>query len=189
METYSKTSNFPNGIVEDQLEDEIIENGTLSHNVLYINTYNDNVNIFFDGTLSTPDKNTLDIIVSNHNYIEKKQPRGIISKTLVEKNYDETNYSLINNIYYPAKELANSIYEINVTTEFNKNNENYTLKIYDSTNNKTIAEQTFNNTTLQTIKFSTLNNIPTNSATLELHAKVSKKNSKINFYNINILYY
>lgn len=79
---YSLTNDFPNGLVNSDLKEEI-NNSTITPICTSVNTMNDNVNINFDMTLSSSELTTLNNIIQNYVY---EAPM----KTL---NVDEINYN------------------------------------------------------------------------------------------------
>lgn len=63
---YSILNDFPNSMVNSYMLTEEIEDSTISGTLSYINTKNDNCDIWFDSALVTEDETELDGVVATH---------------------------------------------------------------------------------------------------------------------------
>jgi len=100
MERYSRSTDFPNGLDESQLDNEIRTNSNITTTLLGISTDGDNVDIIFQSTISALEKTELEtMIIPNHIPKTPKEPITLE----IDPSSDIITAQLLNGIgYFPA---------------------------------------------------------------------------------------
>jgi hypothetical protein len=190
---YEKSSKFSNGINLVNFKNEIENNGNITKNIINIFYTPDTVNIKFDADLSPSEQNILEnTIIPNHNYhttINTSSTYNIITPYIDNSNITAKNYAIASSFIYDGTIFRN-IAKIGLLTEMtnDKNlNSNYSIKIYDQTNNNLIKEITgLTNSNKQIVNITNLSNIPTNESIIEIYIKTTNRPIKI--YHINVYF-
>lgn len=161
---YSLSVDFPNGINNNNLKNEIIQDVTINKQLGYITIIGsaNQVRIFFKSALSGPEQTALNAIVSNHNpFPEEDQPEQLnnIQPTSATGAVQISTFSFGNNIFQPAEgetgAIENCIINADVNTVINiDNNEIKSNAAIDATK---IANGTVNNTEFQHLSTVTSN--------------------------------
>jgi hypothetical protein len=99
-------------------------------------------------------------------------------------NASESNIRKIKNI--GIRSYLHTTYN-NSSNNSNNSNINYTLRIYDSSNNITLGSQTLSNI-IPTVNYITLSNLSSNNTILELHAKKGEYGSYVNIDGLIVRY-
>lgn len=123
--------------------------------------------------------------------LDSTQPKGIkfinianitgptfFKTTAIDKSYTQSDqYEVIMSLTIPG-ENTNAIQSINVLSYKTSNITSYDIKIYDATNNNTIAESNFSNNNLTNNNMGTLTNLPSTESIIEVQAKKNGGNSQ-----------
>lgn len=92
-----------------------------------------------------------------------------------------TDYEVLSYVSIPAS--VTTINKICILSNMHKDANNYSVRVYDVTNDNIIGEATFTNSDLEIKDIGTLSNIPTSGAIFEIHVKVdADKSSKRKAY-------
>ena len=142
---------------------------TIVHNV-YVS--GDVITITFQEDLSSEEITILDNIVGSHLPREFKNSLPIVFQPIRIKN---TNYQTILSFFINGKNNDQDIESVKIVSKKINGNGNYYIRLYDSTNNKILFEQSFTNTSYEMFTMDSLSNVPDEEAVLEIQAKVSNK--------------
>lgn len=186
--TFSYSSDFKNQLSETDLVDEIKAEASITPNILRVDRDGDVISICFDSSLSAGEETTLNSIIQNYEHVPKIRYNGTIALRPEDSKFKNTDYSVQDSCIYGGSETMGSIHKISGIGYMESNGLNYSIKIYDKTNNNVIAEKTFTNTTSNIITFDTISNVPTDESILELHLKTgSKKNAFVPYLALYML--
>ncbi len=136
-----KIQDFTSGFDFDQFNIEISESSLSSCYTGEINRYGDDINIFFNTTLTTEQISYLDTIVNNHvpdPYIHLKGSDILISDSNAYTNLSQ--YKNVLNFRYKGKSVIGYPTKIIIIAMIEDGATNGSIRIYDITNNKVITE-------------------------------------------------
>jgi len=171
METYLISVDF-GGIVPNvgQLDKEI-SISSITKNLYGVTTYDDTVDIYFDATLSAPEKIELDAIVAAH--IPVYTPATPYSLNLIprQNNFTKSSYQRLAANVFPETTYATA----KCVSYMDSSATSYSIQIYDKNNRQTLAEETFTNTEESVQDLGVLNNLPSLSTQIEILCKVNGK--------------
>lgn len=149
-----------------------------------INTYQDQIQFIFYSNLDNSSLTELNSLISS--YI----PPLIVGKlTLSITPKKTTSYNSNNYINISSFQITSSMALTNVTVNcyMNPGGANYTLRLFDVYNNKTLASIILSNTQSQINDMGKLSFLPTTNTLLELQAIVGN-NTVANFESILVYY-
>lgn len=190
---YKKSGQFSNGINLMNLKSEIENNGEIKKNIINIFCTSEIVALKFDANLTKTEQNILETdIIPNHNYnptIGISSTYNIITLYIDNSDITSKNYAIASSFIYDGSIFKN-IVKIGMLSELkndNNSNSNYSIKIYDQTNNLVLKEITgLTNSNKQIVNITDLSNIPTNESIIEIHIKTT--NHTIKIYHINVYF-
>lgn len=172
---YSISQDF-NGFCNQEILFKDIKASSINTELLGSSITEDNIIIFFESELSSDELTTLNDVIANHD------DTVIIAKK-IGFNINPITTQTLSNVYeavatfeYEGSSLIGPInyFDLNTKTELDNT---YDARIYDSDNNKILAEITgLNNQEFQIIDMGSISNIPQSKSILELH--VRSNNSK-----------
>ena len=186
--SYTISTDFPGGLVnETKLKNEI-DSSSISIALDRIDTEGDIIYIIFVDALTTGDKTILDNDTTG-------PAGGLIAahdnSPILITNFTETIYPRTDNhnknvwkrmIKYTLNGTIRKLNEIKLMSYIDDGATSYDVKIYDDTNDNTIAEKNFTNTTEELQNMGTLSNIPTNIANIEVQLKKNGGNKSNKAY-------
>lgn len=181
LPTYSYTisGDFPNGFSAGQLTFQIENNTIITKKLNTITNTGNDVDIEFLEALPPAELTELNTIIANFTII--------INYT--KKDITFTDFETNNIVYTRVLSFifSGSLHEGNIDKfEFLGNIDagQYSIRLYDATNNNILAEETFNNTTniIQTVN--NVVNTPTNEAEIELHVRVLNAENTVVIKNL-----
>ena len=166
-ETYSLSSDFPDGLDSSKLEIQI-RDSSITINLVGISSCEDVVDITFESSLDPGDKTILDGIVAAHEP-DPPSAREYV-KLSVNGTCSQTEYELLYvfaiNDKYPI-----TINDIGITSKMTGDISSYDVRVYDVTNDNIIASANFTNTDFELQSLGTISNAPTTEELLEIHVK------------------
>lgn len=168
---YSKSTDFPNGLKEHQLEDDI-QLGSFSVNYVDIDVVDDVVKINFDGNLTAGDITTLDNIVSAYVYEEDEFSNSLTIGLLKTKTLSSI-FEIVGTTFYSGSFSMPPIGGIYITANMSEGATSYDLLLIEEATGNVIFNVNLNNTIPTLHKITTLNNIPKKSGVLELYARIN----------------
>jgi len=169
--TYSKVTNFGGNLKEDQLRDEINNDGGITPTCTFINTDGDVVTINFSVSLSTGEETTINSIISAHTPIVIYKSQS--SYSFSSGSIIDTIYSSILTFIYPGSNQITDLGIINVTSYMDSGGTSYQIRLFDVTNTNVLASGSFTNTTININSLTSIANIPTDQAVCEVQIKVT----------------
>lgn len=184
MENYSVAANF-SGITPNisQLQDEIEENIVITTNIDHIDMTGDNVDIYFDSNITTPEKDELNLLISLHVPIFNPVTPYNIDIIPRKNNITKSSYRRMAASAFPGASYATA----KCVSHMRSGSTSYSIKIYDKNNRQTLVEKTFTNTTESVQDLGALSNLPLSSTQIEISAKVNGSRafleSIVIFYN------
>ena len=185
--TYSITNDTITGFDASKLGDFRNTIFLSLNTIKYINTYGDDLIIFFTSEITGTDKTDLDTIVNNYIYVEPiVQGDKTVRYDINQSNIKGINWVLINTFDFPGS-IINNVTHIKFLGKL-INGTSYDVKIFDYTNDTTICTQTFTNTNTEILDMGTISNIPTTDVIFEVHVKCDAEESKCSSETINIFY-
>lgn len=167
--TYSRLNYFSNGLSLTQLSDEISAHGILGLKFIRVSLVNTDVKIKFSSALISSEQDALDLLVSNHNYL-KNSYTNIIS---IPPILNESNSAIYTRVGVLSYEGLNDVVKLSLVGYIDSGITNYSVRLFDNTNNAVLGVGTFSNTVEQIIELSSFSNIPSGQAALEVQVKVS----------------
>lgn len=97
-EVYSINLNFPSGINESQLKNEILSNASINIACIDVGRVGNVVNIVFTSAISTSQKTILNSIVSKHIPVPVPMNADLyISDNLIKSNISNTTFTFLGN--------------------------------------------------------------------------------------------
>lgn len=181
--SYNIETLMPDGVNHEKLFKEIRE---LLYKPSQIYLTADTVEIDFTQTLTGGEETTLNNIISSHSPIPDTEGTNLQIFSLRAGPFNNTIYQSISTFPYPAKKI-DTLTHIKIISSINTS-ANYSVRIYDISNNKIIAENTFNNTIELTNDMGTLSNIPFANTIFDVQVKVANSSTRVNPKTI-IIYY
>lgn len=178
---YNKSQYFPNGYSFTTLKNMIPPLTDITIN-------NDTVILCFTQLITTEEAVIIDNIVSNYTRQTDLKFLTNINIPIVLYKIDSTIYQTITDFVYNGTNTEKTINRISLCCNSDTGLNSYTFRLYDITNNKTLAEQTFNNTNKEVKYIYDFVNIPTTQSILEFQVKIDKSNtnSAVNIRSINL---
>ena len=185
-EIYSYSGNFNSIILPDQLKEQIGKETKIEAKCKNIEIEEDNVIIYFDRKISEDEKKLLDNVINFHHtvfdtYDDDEESKSIYIVTNPIQ-FKEKTYQEIASFVYDGLISSYIIDKITLITK----GDNYSIRLYDITNKKTLFEQNYTNKEYEEniIKSSNIKNIPEAKAIIELHVKIQNtNNNNIKYYN------
>lgn len=182
--TFNIEQSFSNGGVEqDKLFKEIRNSLYKPSNILLIG---DDIIISFTQTLTNGEETILNNIISNHSPIPEIIGKNVQIFSVKTGSFSNTIYQSISLFNFPGSSI-NDLTHIKVVSYVNILS-NYSIRIYDITNNKVIVETTLNNINETLNNLGTLSNIPFIDTLMDVQIKVENPLSRAYLKSI-IIYY
>jgi hypothetical protein len=139
----------------------------------------DGINIVFAEALSIGEETVLNTLITAH--IPAIKYHGSISVYTRKDFYQKTSYEDIATYVYDGSNKG-VLKQIIAVAYKDASVTNYSIRIYDETNNTVIAENTFTNNTKQTLSLTPLSNIPTKPSIFTIQGKKTGGTAKQYFY-------
>lgn len=187
--TYTKSiiTDFNNNINTSKLANEIVNQGFIP-TLLTINTLGDAVYIIFNMSLSVGEQTVLNTVISNHTGVNIVYET--ISKISLKNDIiSTTSYIRVGTFIYPGSNHMTNISKITGIGYMESGVTNYSIRIYDKTNNLTIVENTFTNINEDILNLGLISNIPTEESVIEISVKKTGGNGNNKAYVDNITIY
>jgi len=181
--SYSVTSDFggTNPIL-NQLHNEIDSESGITKTLNGISKTNDNVDIIFDESLSAGEQTTLDGIVSSHTPVSITHFRLTDTVMCHRTSTITTEYVLMDSFVYNGSVSVGDIIQFNVDCRMDTGVTNFTIRIFDVTKEKNIAEGTFNNTNNQINAITSISNLPRTQSIFEILMKKTGGSTTLKAY-------
>lgn len=182
MTTYTKSiaSDFGGNLDTSQLQTEIKSNGVITTPILRIDTNGDQVFIVFSDVLSNTEETALNTLITAHvPAIKYTESMAIHTRSAF---YVKTTYEDIATYIYNGSNTKGILKQILAVAYKDAAVTNYSIRIYNETNNTVIAEGTFTNSTKQMVNLTPLSNIPTTPSVFTVQAKKTGGTTKQYFY-------
>jgi len=171
--TYSVANDTGSGeIIAGQLFLEIEKNQDITTTVFSVNVSGDVITIVFKGTISSEEETELDSLVNSHLPREYRNFLPIVFQPVIIKS---KHYQTALSFFINGTNNEQGIDSVKFVSKKVNGSGNYSIRLYDSTNNKVLFEQSYTNTTYQMFTIDSISNIPDEEAVLEIQAKVSNK--------------
>jgi len=188
MPTYSFviSTSFSDGVNSQKLFSEIIESITSpALETIEVDNGNDNIDILFTSSLSSPQETELNSILEAH--INTPLLKITTKNISINKEVNLMSYYKIKSFFYSGK-LVDDLKNIKIISNIQNDTNSYDVRIYDSQSHLVIVEKNLTNTVSELNDLGTLSNIPDESTICEVQVKSNKKNQVIYIDDI-ILYY
>lgn len=169
MSTISYNKKIFNNIYSiEELEKSI--NQELPSSLNTINNNEDDMDFIFTIELDQNEKNILDNIVKNHHQVFRDyqlENKSTLQLLTVRQRIRSKNYTDFASFYYDGYLSGMNL----VSIRFVARGENYSVRLYDSTNNKILSEKSFNNKNYEEFILDNFTNIPLRKSILDLQIK------------------
>lgn len=191
-EIYSKEDDFGGNIAEGQLHEEILAESGITTTLLGISTDEDVVTIIFESTISSDEKTLLNNIIENHTpqspYMPKKYIK--VSAPDITNAYTNTDVYFIMMSTMLPNQISAKITNIYLTSKSTGNLTSYDVRVYNVTEDKTLATKNLTNTDKAINSMGTISNLPTTTSIIEIHAKRNggDENSLVWVYDVAFEY-
>ena len=172
--TYTKSlaSDFSGSLTIEQLHHEIEDDDTITESITGVTVHGDVVDIEFNAALSGGESTQLDSLISGHTPAAAAVMYSKIHTAYTRKDqYKDTGYRDISAYAYPGQRQIGPIQQIICVAYKDASTTNYSIRVYDHTHNKIVAENTFTNTEKDSVELTPINNIPKNKAMLTVQVK------------------
>lgn len=166
---YSLSSDFGGNLAAGQLSREIMADVTIVTTLVTIRTKGDVVTVSFVSAISGAEETALDNLVAAHVPIVISKEL-LFSLSIPENIVESTTYVSLTSFLYTAGLVINNMCIISLMAP---GGTSYDVRIYDSTNNNTIASANFNNTSETNQSLGTISNLPIVDSIFEIQAKVN----------------
>ena len=170
--TRSLSSELSGSLNTSQLITEINSDNNILSECLCVVNLGDNVNIIFNGSLSTGEETTLDTIITNHtpNTNPIRGSNVFRAYPNIDKVY-QTYFYQVATFEWPGINNLGEMTYIDVISR-TQNSNTYDLRIINSDNGTKICERTnLSNLSFSSIDLGTLSNVPDDRSILELQIK------------------
>ena len=175
--SYQISTHFSNGVNSVKLFKEIIdENIPVELITIVADNDNDNIDLIFNGTLTSGQQTILINLMSVHTIAEIDR---IFTKN-VDINH-ETNlmyYYKVKSFFISGK-LKEDIKSIIIISNIKNDTDSYDVRVFDTINKTIIAEKNLTNTSLGINDLGAITNVPDNESIFELQVKTNKKGQNI----------
>jgi hypothetical protein len=172
--TKSLASDFGGSLTIEQLHHEIEDDTTIAQNIAGVTINGDVVDIEFDTALSGAESTQLDSLVGTHTPAAPAPVYTKIHTAYTRKDqYKDSGYRDISAYAYPGQRQIGPIQQIVCVAFKDASTTNYSIRVYDHTHNRVIAENTFTNNEKDSVELTPLSNIPKNKAMLTVQVKKS----------------
>ena len=171
---YSISTEFggATGLNMSQLHDAIVAEAGITPTLDGLNSTGDSLDIVFTSALSGGEQTTLDSLVASH-VPDNSPPRlNFYSFDPKKESINSTSYSKFGTFKYDGSDVIGAINYIDVVAYKGDSATSYSVRIYDRTNDRVVAEATDLTNTIEEIQsLGTVSNIPTQKAVFEVQAK------------------
>lgn len=184
---YSNTDDFMNLFNDLALQVEI-NSSDIATNLSEITQEGDVITIIFDNSLTSEEETILNGIISNHLKILSSYVLDFIKRAYVEGNNRDTftpsvnkisseSYTKVGTYKYEGTSSNKIMIKIAISSYMeSRNNGDYDIRLYDSTNNKILGEiKELENEKTELKTINNLSNLPSNDSIIEVQVRVSKK--------------
>lgn len=162
-------SDFSLGLIAGQLFNEIKSNVNISSNIINVfQQANDDVDLTFESVLSGGELSTANNIIDFH---IPRSSRDIQLFTFQPVTIRSSTYESVFTFYFEGTNNGKDISEIKLMCKSTTNNQTYNIRLYDSTNNKVIKEETYSNNEFEDKILTVFSNIPKEESVIELQMK------------------
>ena len=173
MNTYTYTISivFSAGVDTSKLQEEINANVNIS-DCSYIDTVDDEIYLYFTLTLSGAEITTLESIMVAH--VLDPPQLTLLSAVIVPVKLDSTNnttYTKFGSYTYLGNIRERTLKAVYFVGYMDVGVTNYSVRIFNVTNNTLIVEKTFTNTAELSLDMGVVANVPTGQATLEMQLR------------------
>jgi len=186
--TYNKSlvTDFNGSLDINQLKQEIIDDVTITTEHYGMLTQGDNVALYFSGSLSAGEQIALNSVIAAHSPIIEVAYNQTHTAYARKDFYNATSYKNISTYIYEGSKKMGDIKDIACVAYIDSDVTDFSIRIYDDTNNKVISEKTFTNTDRDSLSMLPLSNVPTKKAIITVQIKKSGGTNKKYVYIENI---
>lgn len=182
--TFNIEQSFINGGIEQDKLYRELRTGLYKPSNIILTA--DDVIITFTQTLTSGEETTLNNIIANHSPIPENTGKNVQIFSVKTGPFSNTIYQSISLFNFPGNSI-NDLTHIKTVSYINMPS-NYSIRIYDITNNRVIVEKVLNNTYETLNDLGTLSNIPYIDMLLDVQIKVEDASSRAYPKSI-IIYY
>ena len=180
-------THFPNGLDVSQLINEIEASIVITKDLITVKSINNEVQIVFNEEFDAIEEvNDLLAIIAAH------IPAPHLGNQVFAINLNETGISdtIFINIakLNVSSNIINNITHIKLLANIDDDNYNYTIRLYDTTNNNNLGEVTCNNLIEHLCDVTPLSNLPSDNFILEVHVKVSDAAAEASVFSVYMYY-
>jgi hypothetical protein len=179
MSNYNKSiaTDFGGNFNIDTFKSDIYDS-SITATLTALGSHGDNVFVGFTPALSGAEETTLNSLISTHNGasdISYSQTHTAYAK---KDFYKDTSYKDISTYMYDGSDKLGPIKEIVCVAYKDSSVTDFSIRIYDDTNNNIIAENTFSNSSRVFLTLTPLTNIPMKKAIITVQIKKTGGNNK-----------
>jgi len=183
--TYTKSlsSDFGGSLKSEQFHEEIVASSIVPA-LNAVNTTGDVVDIVFASALSGAEQTTLDTLITNHTPDTTPELNNKRIVSVRNRGSTDATYKVYGKFTFPGSTNAS----VKTISRMQAGATDYSIKIYDFTNDQTITENTYTNVPAA-INNVVCSNVPASEAIWEVQVKVSSpgsdKKMHINSVSVN----
>jgi len=169
-ENYNISTDFSNNFNQTNFHTEIAAS-SLSSKFQYIERIDSDIVVHFTESLSESEKTILDTLVTNHDSTTNTIYNSLININLNNNKINSTVFERVASFNYEGSLKVGPIQNLLFSSYADSGITNYTVRIFDKTNNLVIEESNFTNTSEDINELTPINNIPETRATIEVLIK------------------
>ena len=178
---YKISTDFGGSLNTRQLQDEIEADAGIPPTCNYIETYGDDVDVWFDIGLSEGEETILGGLVSAHTPGNAAFNTPIPFTPLVPK-VSTSSYTMVGSMIFPN---TGNIGSIDFISYKDSSVTSYDIQIIDKNNNNIIATKNITNSTPSVQTISTNSNQPSGVGELQISMKITKNGNAIKYAYVN----
>ena len=186
---FSKGDDFGGSINIEQLDLEIREDPNITTTLRGITLTGDEVTIDFESNLTPQEESQLNILILNHTPTTKVLYDNIVKANIDSYVIQTNRFRRMDAIPFEGSDEIGNIEKISALAFMDLGVSEFSIQIYDKTNQKIIAENTFTNTVEEIVDLIPISNIPKDRAIIEIKAKKSGGTGNKNAYLNSLVFY
>ena len=169
--TYSRAADFGDSIVSSQFQSEVNADGGVTPNLTNVERIGDVICLWFDAALSGGEVTTLAGLIAAHTSDASEVFEKTQSVIPVREDFSNSNYERIGTYIYDGSASGLTIRKILAVAHLDSGVTSYSIRIFDFTNNNTVAEATGSSVNEAIIDLGTISNVPAGRSIFEIQVK------------------
>lgn len=171
---YSASTDFGGEFNPGQFFHEV-EKSAISKKCFNATLSDDTIKVDFDDNLTSGDETILSNLITNHTVRNFYESTPFAFQPVV---VNTSSWKTVLSFFIDGTNNGQILQEIKLYTKMASNNSNYQTRIFDVTNQKTLAQDTFTNTAFTSYSQTSFSNHPTEEAIIEIQLKSGTNKKK-----------